>query len=43
MALVASICTAVLPKASLDHRRLPISDRSVLLVWESSPYMRNER
>ncbi|MCS3497624.1 hypothetical protein M2232_004437 [Bradyrhizobium japonicum] len=43
IALIASICTAALPKASFGHKGLPSSDPSVLLVSESSPYMRNER
>lgn len=41
IALIASICTAVLPTFALDP--VPKSDPSLLLVTENSPYMRNER
>jgi hypothetical protein len=43
IAVIASICTAALPKVSVDHGAVSNSDRSMLLVSENSPYMRNER
>lgn len=43
IALMASICTQILSNASIDLQGVPISDPSLLMVSENSPYMRNER
>ncbi len=43
IALMASICTQILSNASIDLQGVPISDPSLLMVSENSPYMQNER
>ncbi|MEY9987486.1 hypothetical protein ABH995_006823 [Bradyrhizobium yuanmingense] len=43
IALIASVCTTVLPKFAVDAGAVLKSDPSLLLVSENSPYMRNER
>jgi hypothetical protein len=37
--LMARICTQILSNASIDLQGVPISDPSLLMVSENSPYM----